>query len=476
MDSSRGVTKRARRLGQRRDSAPSYRRAAGAGALELPDDVLSRVLSFLEPVPELCMAACVNRQWRQLALAPSLWARVRATDALSRRREAEMADRKYQYIVYNEDFCREVASWGAKRAFATKKKRKAVKVRRGVGSAIEVITRRANSELRALDLVNCYPMDESVAKQMRDEDLSLIASRCPGVEELSLSPSALISGDALLAFVGQCKQLKKLHMTRCSITMGLLQAIVSHATLLEDVSVSGSNVFRGEGLYNAIEPIAASVKKLNVSNTPLNRLPLERMMFKCPNLQELIADNCMYMQVSGQPPRDGRSLFPSLTSLNLDKIAAMPLTWISEICLTCPNLDMLSANAAGSQSLNIDFLFYGPLPPLQHLGLSGQPLEDDMWQCIFDQLGPSLVQCDVSRNSRLTCMFEPGARKFEKLEELSLQGTAVTDAAAMMVIRTAPHLKFLDLGTCRSIANRDFRRDPLKYVCSVGDVTTLNSY
>lgn len=435
----------------------------------LPFDVLLSIFSFLDPIPDLCVLAQVCTRWADAAYSPKLWANVVASDALTRAETYEESKIAYRYICYDGGGAYQIRNpYGFKKAGHLRSKKK--DELQGARKAIEVISRRAGSYLRSLDLHDCFPAySYTDAKyQMRNEDLFKIATRCgESLEEMRISPSIHLSGPALVTFAEKCRKLRTLDMTGCkTLTVANLGDIVRACPQLEDISVSQCQIFRGQGLEEKLRPVRKTLKRIDISDTAIGKLFLRRLMFSYPALEEIKVDNCRYLYITEQPPNLGgleRPFFPSLTSLNMDKVSQFPLKWLVAICKACPQMRVLSANNI-QPCLSIGKLFEGPLPPLQHLSLSGQPLSDDMWQSIFNKLGASLVQCDVSRNISLSCALRVNRNKrFSKLEELNISGTVATDEAVRQLLQIAPMLTFLDVTGCRSIRDRSFRRDPLSF-------------
>lgn len=433
----------------------------------LPLDVLEIIFGNLEPVPNLCNALQVCTSWKEAALIPKLWSTVTASDAATRKAREEAAQRNYHQIHYSDN--------STDKSLRKSPKRRKRQRLFGVSHAVDCITRRAGKYLRSLDLKDCFPSHAIESFQMRDRDLENISAQCASsLEELRISPSEFITADALVSFAQQCTGLRVFHMTGCrTLTSNHLGLIVRSCPRLEDISVNRCVRFRGQSLEEKLHPIRKTLKRLDISDTITVNFAMRKFMFSFPVLEEIKMDNCNYISIDGQAPNmenEKRSLFPSLTSLNIDKIRTVPLSWLLAIFKTCPTLQILSANMIPEPTLSISNLFRGPMPNLNHLSLSGHPLDDAAWQNIYEKLGKSLVQCDMSRNTGLTCVLqEKVSARFAVLEQLNISGTGATDETVMDVIRLSPKLTFLDTDGCRSVENRKFRRDPLAFRDAIVD-------
>lgn len=442
-----------------RNPSLEKKRCVGSFAANLPRDVLLKIFAHLPAVPDLCMISQVCTHWADVAINPALWVYVKATDAATRRLLRDESQSNYQHICYDTPFLG---------ASTPKRKRKRGKLN-GVGQAVEVITRRSAGRLVSLDLEDCFPLHHKDRYQMQNTDLEKIAQRCASsIEELRISPSPQISGQALLSFARSCPKLRVLHMSGCrTLSCSHFGDIIRACPALEDISVSQCQAFRGSRLSDRLDPIRLTLKRLDISDTPTTRFPISKFASKYPVLEEVKMDNCEYMHILDHAPNVAdleNRLFPSLVSLIMDKISHLPMPWLSAICRMCSSLQILSANKVQQPHSMIGDLFKGPLPRLHHLSLAGQPIDDDAWQRIFDKLRRCLVQCDLSRNSSLTCMlYSEDDQTFEALEELNISGTGATDMTVQEVMRLAPKLTFFDVTGCRSVENRDLRRNPLLF-------------
>lgn len=423
--------------------------------LDLPDDVLLRIFSHLDPAPTLCNVMEVCNRFAEVAVNPSLWKHVTAVDASTRKTRREEEEKKYLFINYDEG--RDVPLHPPKR----KRRRRMGKV--GVPLAIDVITKRAGKHLQTLDLNDCYPNFPRYDYQATDDDLAIVTQRCASsLRDFRTSRSFFLSGSSFVTLASECLSLRTLHMTGCrNLTDSHLGAIVQKCTLLEDISVSQCLTFRTDVLHRRLHPIRNSLKRLDISVTAMRNLSLSQLLERFTVLAEVKADGCHDLSIVDPVFNPPRHHIPKLTTLNFDKISSLSRNWLAFFCRLCPELRSLSVGMLRyyGHAPNLDTT----LPPLQYLNLAGHAISDKQWQIIFDRLGPSLMQCDVSRNRIFTGRLQVvGDHTFAKLEDLNIGSTAAVDSTVQTLLAVAPNLKFLDLSGCIRV-NRKLRRNPLAF-------------
>lgn len=442
---------------------PERRKRRRACIPRLPPDVLQRVFSGFKPVPDLCVFAQVCRTWAEAALSKELWIDVKASDAKTRKEKKEESEQNYLFISYEK---REPLFSGSSSRGAKKRRigGKHLRTLFGARRAVDVITQRGADRLRTLDLHDCYPAHAISQYQMLDEDVAKIADRCPRLEVLRLSYSFYTTGQAVVSLTEKCKKLRTLHMTGCKkVTGGDLAVIVQRCPDLEDISMSHCPQFRGHALAEKLFPIRKRLKRIDISDTPTEKLDLNPFSTDFPALEEIKLDNCTYMYLSGAVPSIDEIIFPRLKLINIDKIAKFPLNWLTAMCERCPALRVLSASDVQTGHFGVGHLFLKPIAPLNYLSLTNQALRDRFFQSLFERLRTTLVQMDLSGNALLSCelLSRPGEH-FTDLEQLNIAQTAVTDSTLRTLIQLSPMLNFLDASGCRSVKDRTFRRNPLQ--------------
>ncbi|CDF40631.1 Leucine rich repeat containing protein [Chondrus crispus] len=298
---------------------------------------------------------------------------------------------------------------------------------------------------------------------MTDGDLDLIAERSAGsLQSLRISPSYFITASGLLSFAKSCPNLVALHMTRCEyMTDRKLGEIVLVCPTLEDISVSRCWQIRGRKLHDKLRPVQKKLKRLDISVTGVLNLQMAKFMKGYPALEVINAGDCHMLQEEYRRS-DPSSSFPNLAYLNLDRTDFVAQTWLKLTCMTSKNLRFLSLNMLRSKIYRIEEILDVELPPLKYLGLAGQDITDPMWQMIYEKLGKSLIQCDLSRNKSLSGALVVRDGNFSVLECLSLRGTRITSENLESLINLAPRLKSLDLSGCRWV-ERALRRTPFSF-------------
>lgn len=131
-------------------------------------------------------------------------------------------------------------------------------------------------------------------------------------------------------------------------------------------------------------------------------------------------------------------------------------------CMAGRDLRFLSLNMIRFRANDITEVFQVDLPPLKYLGLADHNVTDIIWQMIYEKLGGSLVQCDLSVNRSLSGALVLGEARFHVLEYLSLRSTRFTNESVDLLLDIAPKLQFLDLSGCRRV-ERLLRRTPLSF-------------
>lgn len=430
------------------------------GILDLPDDIISRIFSSFEPVPELCQLIGVCTKFAKAASAPELWRRVKAVDPITRRLREKGIDINSEFIVYGLD-----EGMDSKRPSTASAESRLIH-RRGVGLAVDVITSRAGSQLVSLDLHDCYPRFPRFDHQMRDIDLELISTRCSeSLQTLRLSASFLITGTGLIELAKLCSKLRTLHMTGCRrMNDQIFGEIVRECPTLEDISVSGCRDFEANRLHDNLRPIRDTLKRIDISDTGSRSIHMLKFMTKYPALEEIDASGCERMYTV-TVPSSSLPIFPSLVSLKLDKTSCIGDKTLLVICEASRNLRCLSLNNMTHEieEDQLRNLFDLTWPPLKTLKMAGQRITDEMWQLIFEKLGASLVECDLSKNKLLTCSLQLFRNdSFAELQYLRITSTGATNSTVRKLISVSPKLKFLDVCGCPGV-ERKMRRNPLAF-------------
>lgn len=428
------------------------------GILDLPDDIISRIFSKFEPVPELCLLMGVCTKFANAASAPELWRRVKAVDPITRRAKEEGIDISSEFIVYDLD------KGPDKSMLSTSEEESHRLTRRGVGLAVDVITSRAGSQLVSLDLHDCYPRFPRFDHQMSDAHLELISSRCSdSLQILRLSASFLIRRAGLVNLAKSCPKLRTLHVTGCkNMNDEVLGDIVRECPTLEDISVSGCRNFEAEGLHENLSPIRDTLKRIDISGSYARSIHMLKFMTKYPALEEIDASDCERLYTPTMPPTS-LPIFPSLVSLKMDKASSIGDKMLLSICEGSRNLRCLSLNNMRHEIHEEELrnLFDLTWPPLKTLKMAGQKITDEMWQRIFEKLGASLVECDLSKNRLLTCSLQLFRNdSFAELQDLRIRSTGATNSTVKTLISISPKLKFLDVCGCVGV-ERKLRRNPL---------------
>lgn len=431
--------------------------------LDLPDDVLHRIFSHFNPTPTLCHLMEVCARFAEIAASPKLWNHVRAIDPGSRKRRMDEARSKYQFINYDE-----IKEAAFKTVNSRKRKqRKQTRPRKcnkvGVSLAIDVITRRARKHLRTLDLEDCYPGHPCYDYQMTDKDLDTIINRCAGsLHEFRISRSCLLTAQALVDMASKHPSLRTLHLVGCrTLSESHIGTIVKDCPLLEDLSVSQCPSFRADVLHRTLFPRRAILRRLDISATDTRKLALAQFLEHFIALEELKADGCVHLSLQDQVCQYPQHHVSRLNTLNMDRIYTFSPGWFAFIFKYCQNLRSFSAGMLEYRGQGQ--IIRNTLPPLYYLNIAGHPITDDQWQTIFEHLGSSLVQCDVSKNRILTCKLRVFRdHTFASLEDLNIGSTGATDCEVMALMAVAPKLKFLDLSGCSRV-NRKIRRNPLAF-------------
>lgn len=451
------------------DSSPKR-----TGILDLPNDAMTRIFEHCAPVPELCRLMEVCKKFKQVATEPRLWRHVTAANKSARRLHEEEDDENYQaeskdkdvsYVapLEHDDVLRMFDSdFGSRTPLDT---RSTDPKKNFLSLAIDVITSRAGSYLTSLNLEKFYPYSPCPRQQITDADLAVIAMRSSAsLQNLHLSPTALISGPGLAQFVVACPRLRVLHMTGCSkISDKVLADIVRLCTTLEDISVSDCLRFRGKSIHTILLPVRNTLKRIDVSGTPIGTLNISGFMHRYPFLETIKANGCPMLEETGRVQSSISALpFPNLVHLDLDKASFVSGAWVRVVCDGARNLRFLSLSMTSCRIPDIQRVFVGSWPPLRYLGLSGQHITDGMWQIIVESLGSSLEQCDLSRTRHLTGQLAALDMSMEVLEELDVRGSGFTTESVWALVTISPKLESLNLSGCRGV-HRILRRSPQSF-------------
>lgn len=442
----------------------------------LQPDILLRVFAHLEPVPDLCHAIQVCRDWSIVAATPSLWQNVVAIDPFTRH---QLQSRPAWYPKHITQQKSSHALQVSRKSHSNRRKRsKNNSVLQGARKALDVITKRAGTRLNILDLQYCFPGLSLPSYMLHQSDIQKIIQRCSSsITTFLPSYPNHITKTSYINFSTTCPQLKVLHMTGCrDLQTADLGLIVQNSPYLHDISVKNCPNIRGSNLVFKLKPISKVLKRIDVSMTSLTQLCFRDLALNFPSLEEFIANHCTQLNVIDSPPRREDQLsrvFLKLTTFAVNYVAYLSSEWLSAICARCSNIKMLCANDVGSGRNYA--IFNTRLPSIQQLSLSNHSLTDREWQRLFEDLRTTLLDCDISRNHNVTCALQTkNDDKFSVLETLDISETGATDETVKRLINVATRIKCLKTAGCRGVKDRKFRRNPLATI-SVDTETELTS-
>lgn len=449
-----------------------------ANFAHLPKDVLIKIFLTFSDIRDTCAASEVCISWSDAALSPECWSYVRAIDASTRRRILQQDATRNPVFDCNVCFDRptlhpcEACKPTPPRVTGKRKRRRTrLANQQGVKLAVEVITKRAGTRLRMLDLRLCYPFHHISEYQMRNSDLSVIAMRSGALlRGLVISSSVLVSADALVEFARACPQLRVFHMMNCQTLMvSHLAHIVAACPRLEDISVSRCPQFRGQRLMQVLKPLQNTLRRIDMSFTPTESLNMSLIMCSFPVLEEVIADHCSNLKCVVSNFRamgmdTGGLCTSKLTTLRLDD-TQLDVMMMNILFRLAHRLHHLSANHIPLPSrLALERVFEGNIPPLRTLCVASLPISDSIWHRIFDSLHDTIEFCDVSGNSRLTLGLPVGhGKEFSRLKGIHIMNTGTTDRTLAQLLIRSPRLCLIDAAGCCGVRDRRFRRNPLSY-------------
>jgi hypothetical protein len=433
--------------------------------LDLSDDILVHVLSQQTlSLADVVAFSQVSVRARAIALNPLLWRDIVVPPL---RRGAPLVLKNVR--SYSEDSHESDTSVGIWCGRTRKRSRRRARGDEcSAAVAIERISRFAGDELVSLDISSLVPCE---LRSGHLSELSVLANRCRSLEAFSCPPTDALSPDCLRVFVSNCPSLRNLAL--CSVSRLTLPALtivlkahpkISRLSVIDCMNVRGS----GKAIWAAIECIREELISLNMTGTPVSSLPLREMGALCCNLQELHVDRCLnlnfqqsFHKISASP-----HFFPSLELIRGDFTNGSAHVFLRNLFEKQGTAALLALSFnARSRNLNLSF-FIRALPPIEHLALAGQEMNDKCFlDIILTRLCGTLRTLDVSKSSSLTGTVLSDAHRLPRLEQMDLSGTRFTEPALrILVLHVAPRLTVLKVAACRSISNRNLRRAPLKVI------------
>lgn len=349
----------------------------------------------------------------------------------------------------------------------------------GIAGALEVMTARASGCLTELDFEHVVPSP----LPFKNADMLKIKDRAKNtLEVLKLHGSYCVNSLVILDVISACTKLRVLHApSLTTMRCRMLRKIVQNCKHLEDINLERCDGFScdASALAEALAPVRDTLRKINFSFTRIAGLPLLQFGYDFPKLEEIRADACR--DLINFPYHEGvvaaNGLFPNLTTFSVNGPHVMskvntfsllpppstfPAEWVRTIFNTERKLRHFSMNCTPFTKL--DVAFAGQLPCLTVLGLAGQDLTDEQWQQIFNTMYPTLEICDVRLNRKLTGTLRTetlGGKTFSQLVSLDFCGTLISDEAVRQIMQLAPKLETFRLHGCRSVLDRQLRRNPL---------------
>jgi hypothetical protein len=447
---------------------------------DLSDDLLVSVLARCAPsVPDLVAFSAVSRRARRVAHDPVLWRHVVVPAIDSSPHATVIRDEDEDDVDSDEG--------GAAGPFGNRKRRlkrgKQVPRKRprpsGSSSAAEAcsaavaidrISRWAR-QLESLDVSALAPTRSGFRTGHLDS-IDTLAERCGRTLRMfSCPPTDSLSPRAIASFVGKCPGLRALAL--CNVERmtlaGLGSALAAHSSIVR-IALVDCQQLKGQGkaVWQAISCVADRLESLDVTGTHLSSLPLREMAQHCVELEELICDRCPNLQFQQSfPSRSQTAWFPKLQWARFDFSNGSFAPFLRGLFVRRSPLRALSLNAH-LPNMEIQLFQYplsAQLPALQHLAVAGQNVTDRWFSdVVLDRLGGTLQTLDVSKSARLSGSFLCDAHRLHALEQLDISATRFTEQALRTLVAVAPNLKLLKADGCRSISNRELRRDALTYL------------
>lgn len=427
----------------------------------LQPDILHKVFSYLAPVPDLCQANQVCTTWATVASNPRSWRRVSIYDST-----LHLGATPYQTLRSSlKSFPESLISRETRAAKRARLSRSPLRQQhaRGAKKAVQVISKRAGRFLQTLHLANFCQQVSDQNYLVGDEELLDLAERCGS----SLHQFSVINSRAKVTawncFAICCNKLKVLHIIDCpTLRVKHISCIIDFLPHLEDLSLRKCSQLGGNAFQTQLQAVRRTIKRIDISMTDISLISFRDLALGFPRLEHFIANNCHSLVISGRPFRHPHlmyDIFPSLVSLQLNYVGHFSQGWVTFLSNYCPNLTALGASVFDHQPLQS--LFNTHAPPIEHLSLSGREVDDHLWQIIFDKVGSTLVNCDLSRTKTTGALTVQEDQQFVALESLNLSDTRATDEHVRKIISIAPRLKHLSLTRCRGVKDRAFRRNPL---------------
>lgn len=401
---------------------------------ELSDDLLVEILKTdVLTVLDIVSFSGVSRRARAVARNPILWRDV-AVPSLD--------------------------DQSAPRPRKTKRARKPKMSRAAL--AIDSISKIAGEKLQSLDLAMLIPDTRYPSHLSR---LDILASRCSLLRALSLPPSDALEEAPFCSFVGSCPFLRRLYLRNVStLTIPFLARLLQGRPEISHLSVAGCRNMRGSRIWDALQIVASELVHLDVSMTNLTSLPLVEMGRLCPKLEVLLVDGCRHLQF---PRLYHDAAFPSLQTFRADFVGGDYLNEFLRLLFRTAKLKILSLNRTWSAlDLSLFTLHQPGVSSIVHLELSGQNVTD-FWfaDVVLTLLSKNLRALDVSNCRLLTGALLRGSHRLRSLEQLNISGTRFCSLSVTTLVRyVAPNLRLLKTDGCRSIVDRNMRRDPLGFL------------
>lgn len=449
---------------------------------DLSDDLLLHILGHacIEVVDRVAFLH-VSRRARAIASHSTLWQDVTVpalrlaprswNDSDSTSEESDGSD--------NERFLYHTSGSSLRKKSRRKRRRTALdkatpegekSLRCSAAVAIDCLSKLAGSELQALDLSALAP-SRSRPGHLAVRDLRVLGLRCPSLEAFACPPTDVLTSESLLEFARMCFRLRTLTLRRvtCLTVPRLGQVLralpdISHLSLVDCPNVRG----QAKSMWDALRCISSTLVRLDISETPLSTLPLREMGAHCLKLEELLTDRCLHLKFpSRMLPQSAK--FSSLRIFRGDftdcGVESGP--FFLRALLERASLRALSLNVHTSRlDLSLFQRYPHGISRLEHLALSGQNVSDAWWaEVVLTHLSQTLRTLDVSKSSSLTGSTMLDSDRLPLLEKVDLSATRFSEAALrILVLHVAPRLTVLKVAACRSIRNRELRRDALSAI------------
>lgn len=298
-------------------------------------------------------------------------------------------------------------------------------------------------------------------QKLTSASLEVVATNCSGLTSLNLAKCKSVRARGLSFIADNCKNLTSINLsslkTDATSNISVKNVLQNLGSQLNALYLAG-NKSVGLPTLTAIQTLCGNLKILDLSDTSISNLNVERLQAGCPKIVELrLAQLSLLHSTPKRNELESSAGFPDLELLSLASITGGDGTddmLLQRLLKTSTKLRQIDLR--GCEKITHNGLLCLPIVSLEQLFLSRCKMS---WKALFGEIGQkwkeTLKDLDVSWGSNFNddALMSLANNKTPNtvLSSLNIAGSGVTALGVRAILYGCSSLKELNLTSCRGV-------------------------